>query len=103
MTNKPAFRFRNPETGEYNEFEFNPYQLKRKLEQIGVSARVIRPFSPGYYPLPERGNWLNLLDWSLSQAIMALHPLSIVMSPHFEILAKKDETAGTNSERHTNL
>lgn len=82
---QPDFPFRDPVTGEYNEFEFNPYRLKRKLEKSGFSARVVRPYfarSPGISP----GAVLrNLAVW----AIRFFYPLSLPVAPKFTILAIK--------------
>ena len=82
IINKPAFKFRDPVTGEYNEYEFNPYALKRKLEKVGFSAEVAKPcFSKSR----QRGFLKNLAIYGLR----ASHPLSLVITPFFNIVARK--------------
>ncbi|MBI4267439.1 MAG: class I SAM-dependent methyltransferase [Chloroflexi bacterium] len=85
IVDKPAFKYRDPVTGEYNEAEFSPYQLKKELENNGFSAVVIRPFFP-IRPL------LSAKDILANIAICGIrmgHPISMIVSPHFEILAQK--------------
>lgn len=85
ISTKPAFKFRDPVTGEYNEFEFNPYTLKKKLESSGFSARVARP----YFTLSP---FLSIKDISINLAkyvIRVFYPLSTIIAPHFEIMARK--------------
>lgn len=82
---KPVFKFRDPVTGEYNELEFNPYLLKKKLERSGFSAEVIRPYFT-------QNLFLSVKDISINLAkyiIRAFHPLSVIIAPHFEIRARK--------------
>ncbi|MBI4283998.1 MAG: methyltransferase domain-containing protein [Chloroflexi bacterium] len=85
VLNKPAFQFRDPVTGEYNEAEFNPYLLQKKLERSGFSAGIIRPYSPRRPLLPAKGILLNLAI----DTIAVFHPLSLIIAPHFEIIARK--------------
>ena len=88
--NKPEFRFRNPDTGEYPEYEFNPFSLKRKLEKLGFSASLLKPYFYGGYPiLPGKGVLRNLLACIQSRGILAFHPLSVLIAPSFRILARK--------------
>ena len=91
VLNKPKFKFRNPETGEYPEFEFNPFKLKKRLEEVGFSAKLIKPyFYLGYPPFSaKRGHLLNSVGWVGVRVIRAFHPLSILIAPRFEIVARK--------------
>jgi len=89
VLNKPAFKFRHPESGEYPEFEFNPYILGGKLKKSGFSAAVVRPYFSGYPILPKRGNLINLVTWITARLIRGFHPLSLLVAPHFEIIARK--------------
>jgi ubiquinone/menaquinone biosynthesis C-methylase UbiE len=90
IVNKPKFKFRNPETGEYPEFVFNPFGLRKKLEKAGFSARLIKPyFSLGYPSSLRRGILYNTVAWVAIRGIRALHPLSLLIAPRFEILARK--------------
>lgn len=82
ILNKPAFKFRDPVTGEYNEFEFNPYILKRRLEKDGFYVKLMKPYFPRS---PQRGFLKELAIYGLR----AFHPLSLIISPHFEIVARK--------------
>jgi len=77
-----VLRYTKLQNATYNEFEFNPYALKRKLEKTGFSAKVIKPYFP---QSPHRGFLKNLAIYSLR----AFHPLSLVIAPHFEIMARK--------------
>lgn len=82
---KPAFKFRDPVTGEYNELEFNPYLLKRKLEGSGFTAEVVRPYFT-------KQPFLSAKDIAIQLAkyiIRAFYPLSIIIAPNFEIIARK--------------
>jgi len=83
--NLPDFKFRDPITGEYNELEFNPYNLKRSLEKNDFSVEILRPYSPKRPPLTPKCILVNLAI----DTIRALHPLSMVVAPHFEIKAVK--------------
>lgn len=85
VLNKPAFKFRDPVTGEYNEFEFVPYLLKRKLERSGFSARIVRP----YFPLRPLHSVTDILINLAVCAIAALHPLSTMIAPAIELVAIK--------------
>lgn len=90
VLNRPAFKFRDPETGEYQEFEFNPLRLNRELQKAGFSAKVLRPYLYTGYPLrPNRGLFLNLVAWAGVRGIRAFHPLSLLVAPFFEIVARK--------------
>lgn len=77
---KPAFKFRNPETGEYEEFEFNPYQLKRTVEKFGFQGRIMEPHFSGTKGIPRR---------VCAKIVTLLYPLSLPVLPEFTILAKK--------------
>lgn len=77
---KPNFKFRSPVTGEYPEFEFNPLKLKRNLENFGFEAKLIRPYFP-----PQD----SFVRGIAANFICMLHPVSLFVAPHFEILAKK--------------
>lgn len=85
VLNKPAFKFRDPVTGEYNEFDFNPYLLKKKLGRSGFNAEILRPYSPKRPLLSAKGILINLAIY----AIGVFHPLSLIVAPHFEIRARK--------------
>ena len=85
VTNKPPFKFRDPVTGEYNEFEFNPYKLRGTLDKYGFNARIVRPYSP---MRPFHSAKETLLNLTIS-AIRWSHPFSVLIAPHFEIIARK--------------
>jgi SAM-dependent methyltransferase len=79
------FKYRNPETGEFPELEFNPYYLKRLLKELGYKARVIRPFySYTYSGL--KGILLN----TIGKMISLFYPVSLFVAPTFEIIAEKN-------------
>ncbi len=82
VLNKPAFKYRDPITGEYNELEFNPYALKGKLEKLGFSARLAKPF---FTKSPQRSLLKNLAIYGLRVS----HPLSLIVVPTFTIVATK--------------
>ena len=92
VLNKPRFGYRNPETGEYPEFEFNPFRLKGRLQEAGFSTKLIRPyFYSGYPSSAGRGLIRNLAAWARVRVIRGLHPLSIFIAPYFEIVARKTQ------------
>ena len=78
---KPAFKFRNPETGEYQEFEFNPYQLKKELKNFGFQGKILKP----YFSVQDKG----ILRKVAAKGITLSYPLSIMITPNFTIVAKK--------------
>jgi len=77
---KPLFKFRNPETGEYEEFEFNPFQLTRTIERFGFRGRIIKPHFPRAKGIPRR---------AVAKIVTMLYPLSLPVLPEFTILAQK--------------
>ena len=91
VLNKPKFKFRNPKTGGYPEFEFNPFKLKKRLWKVGFSAKLIKPyFYLGYPPFSAKsGHFVNSTGWVPVRVIRAFHPLSMLVTPHFKIVAGK--------------
>ena len=85
VPDKPAYKFRDPVTGEYNEFEFNPYRLKRILEENGFVARIGKPYFPKSTQLSAKAALRNLAIYG----IRTLHPFSMLIAPKFEIWAVK--------------
>ncbi len=85
VLNKPAFKFRDPVTGEYNEIDFNPYLLKKKFGKSGFYAELVRPYSPKRPLLSIKGMLINLAIYIIG----VFHPLSLTIAPHFEIRARK--------------
>ena len=77
---KPVFKFRNPETGEYEEFEFNPYKLKRKMERFGFHGKILKPHFSGTKGILRRAG---------AEIVTLLHPLSLPALREFTILAQK--------------
>jgi len=49
ISHKPKFKFRNPLTGEFPEFEINPFQLKKMLNSNGFRCKIIPPFLSSDY------------------------------------------------------
>ena len=80
ILNKSKFKYRNPETGEYPEFEFNPYKLKNELLDLGFDAKVIPPKYPG----------AQNLKAIVAKIIYLFYLASIFIAPSFEILAQKE-------------
>jgi SAM-dependent methyltransferase len=87
---KPTFAFRHPESGEYPESEFSPFELKKRLAIAGFSTAILRPYPfTGYPLLPEKGFLPNLLASAGVRVTRAFHPVSILVAPRFEILCRK--------------
>ena len=85
ITNKPVFKFREPTTGYYPEREFNPFALKKALQKFGFTAKILRPYFVAEHPsLIKMG-----IKKFLAQTVRLFHPLSLLISTKFEILAKQ--------------
>ena len=85
ITNKPIFKFREPITGYHPEREFNPFALKNTLQKFGFTAKILRPYFVAEHPsLIKRG-----IKKFLAQTVRSFHPLSLLVSTKFEILAEK--------------
>lgn len=90
VKNKPALKCRNPITGEYNELEFNPFALKKRLQKSGYSATLMRPYYAPRFSLREKGMRLSkLVHYIGAYVIQIFHPISVFISPFFEIVARK--------------
>ena len=81
ITKKVISKSRDPISGFYLEREFNPYDLRKKLFNIGFRTKILHP-----YFVVENS---SLAVRFVSQAIKIFHPFSLFASPKFEILAKK--------------
>lgn len=82
---KPRFKFREPITGTYPEFEFNPFALKKTLRKFGFKAKMLRPYFVAEHPSSIKRGVKKLL----AQTVRWFHPLSLLTSTKFEILAEK--------------
>jgi SAM-dependent methyltransferase len=84
ISNKPKFKFRNPLTGEFPEFEINPFRLKRMLNNNGFICKIIGPFlSSDYSGL--KGGIKRILS-----RILKIYPiLSFFLSPTFRLRCHK--------------
>ena len=83
----PCFPYLNPLTGEHLEHEYNPLVLKSYLNRKGFQARVIHPH---FYPKSKMKSFV-------SRWLTALHPVSLIVSPGFEITAIKTTSNTTQS------
>ena len=91
LTKGRTYKCRDPLTGEYNEVEYNPFNIKKKLENKGYSTNLIRPFYAPQYSLNENGISLNkFLRYIGAHVIYWTHPISVFFSPFFEIVARKN-------------
>jgi len=81
ITKKVIFKSKDPITGFYLEREFNPYDLMKKLHQIGFKAKILRP-----YFVFENNSPLVMF---LAHCAKIFHPFSLFAIPKFEILAQK--------------
>ncbi len=79
FVNTSDFPYRNPRSGDYTEYPFNPFELADELVKYRLKARVVRP-------LYQTGNPLKRLAGNL---ISLTHPLSIILQPSFYIVAEK--------------
>jgi ubiquinone/menaquinone biosynthesis C-methylase UbiE len=79
ITDKPCFKYRDPVTGQCHEREFNPLELVRRLEGLGFTATLMKPtYNPAH-----------LLASLAAKLVSETHPLSLIVSPKFEIIAVK--------------
>ena len=85
VLNKPSFKFKNPETGEFNEFEFNPFRLKKQLEDNGFSVQILKPS----FQITSYHSISAILRNLAIHGIKIFHPMSLLVAPRFEILARK--------------
>lgn len=82
---EPTFKYRHPETGITAEFEYNPFILRKILHKFGFKAKILRPYFVADHPsLIERS-----IKKFLAQTVRFFHPLSLLASTKFEILAEK--------------
>jgi SAM-dependent methyltransferase len=90
IAQKPSFKFRNPVTGEYPEFEFNPYKLRNQLQRLGFSAKILRlSFSTLAVGIMCPSFLRRFLLNSGVGFVRLFHPISLVISPQFMIVAEK--------------
>ncbi len=85
IIDKPTFKFREPTTGYYPEREFNPFALKKNITKFGFKAKILRPYFVAEHPSPAK----RVIKKLLAQTVRLLHPISILASTKFEILAEK--------------
>ena len=77
-----GFQYRNPETGEFQEFPFNPYELGNRLQSIGFTVKTLQPILPMAY-------WKNGRDVLLTILKAFNRFLLTHYSDGFEIVAVK--------------
>jgi 2-polyprenyl-3-methyl-5-hydroxy-6-metoxy-1,4-benzoquinol methylase len=76
----PAFKYRNPKTGEFPERDFNPFQLRKTIEQIGFKAKV----SIG--PIQRAG-----IPTAINDILSLLSPISIPLAFKFDVSAHRKD------------
>jgi len=79
FVNMSDFSYRNPRSGEYIEYPFNPFELAKDLEKYKFKSSVIRP-------MYQTGNPLKKL---IGSVISGTHPMSIILQSSFYLLAVK--------------
>jgi len=90
IAQKPSFKFRNPATGEYPEYEFNPYKLKKKLQRFGFKAKIMRPVFSCLALGVVRPSFLKTFPLNVgARLIILFHPISLAITPNFTIMAEK--------------
>lgn len=90
IANKPGFHYRDPITGVFPEFPFNPYTLGKYIEDHGFEASL-RPLPPYVVKHP----WLHKLGQvALEYAPGQMTHLFYNAFPKFEILAEKRKDRG---------
>jgi len=82
ITNKAVSKSRDPVSGIYLERELNPFALRKALHKLGFRAKILHPY---FFALEGR----SLFVMFLAKGIRMFHPLSLFVSPRFEILAEK--------------
>jgi SAM-dependent methyltransferase len=89
LLGKPTFAFRHPESGEYPESEFSPFELKKKLAIAGFSPAILRPYPFTGYPVLPEGILAKSASVCWSSRYQGFHPVSIPVAPRFETLCRK--------------
>lgn len=91
---KPAFKFRDPRTGQIPEAELNPYKLLRQIRDSGFQAKIIPPFA--YYTYPFKNfafksskEILPIIRIYTKRLVRPCYPASLLLSHTFEIMAIK--------------
>jgi ubiquinone/menaquinone biosynthesis C-methylase UbiE len=80
ISQKADFLCRNPVAGEKMEYPLNPYRLKSILKKdYGIDSRVLPTFSSS--PV----SWKNIIR----KLFVSTHPLSMLVSPFFEMAGTK--------------
>lgn len=72
--------------GQYVERQFNPLNLIKQLSQFGFKAKLLRPFFVG---ASEKLS-IRINKQIFAKTIELLHPISLIASTKFEILAIKE-------------
>jgi ubiquinone/menaquinone biosynthesis C-methylase UbiE len=84
VANKPAFRYRNPITGEYPEKEINPFTLKKLLRGVGFEVSFI----PYFYS--ESFKCLEMAAKRFYYCVEKYLPIAhLFLSPGFALLGVK--------------
>jgi SAM-dependent methyltransferase len=87
---KPSFQFRNPYTGEYPEFLFNPIKLASDLKKIGFKCRLVSPsvYSEVFF---KRGQpFVKRAAFTTYRRMASISPaITPLLYPGFTICAKK--------------
>lgn len=86
IANKPAFRYRNPTTGEYPEKEINPFKLKHMLWKNGFEVT----FTPYFYSSSFSNVEMTIkcLSYWIEKCIPVAH---LLLVPGFTLLGRKKE------------
>ncbi len=90
ITLKRAYSRGNPLLEDNIEFEHNPLRLKRHLERdFGFEARLVRPIMARVptFPQEKPPTIFQRVVRFIWRALACLHPLSLILVPHFEIIA----------------
>jgi ubiquinone/menaquinone biosynthesis C-methylase UbiE len=84
VSNKPAFRYRNPTTGEYPEKEINPFTLKHMLEKRGFEVS----FAPYFYSssLGNAEMIIKYVSYWIEKCMPIVH---LLLTPGFALLGRK--------------
>jgi SAM-dependent methyltransferase len=88
ISKKPSFRYRNPYTGEYPEFLFNPWALMGDLKKMGFECKLVSPSQTfgSFEPSPIKRSLLKVYRGLVTCSPVILTPF---IYPTFRVIGRK--------------
>jgi ubiquinone/menaquinone biosynthesis C-methylase UbiE len=94
IAKKRGFLYIDPRNGMLAEIEYNPFKIKRLLGEYGFLTKIIPPYF--YYTYPYLSHPLSensfgqIIKVLIKRALRFFYPFSLLTTPQFEILARKE-------------